>query len=71
MSDRLKTSKNQVVMLAAASRADEMYRLYETGETVQDIAIQFGISKQRVSEIFKLRGMKTRPKSYRKYRGVA
>ena len=63
---RVKTSKNQVVMLAAASRADEMYRLYMTGETLQDIANKFGISKQRVSQIFNVWDLKTRPKSYRK-----
>jgi len=63
---RLKTTKGQAIMLEAASRADEMYRLYLTGETMQDIAVKYGCSKQRISEIFKLRGYEARPKWYRK-----
>jgi hypothetical protein len=60
-------TKDQTIMLEAASRRDEMYRLYEQGNTMVDIAQRFGITKQRVSEIFKMHGYKARPKSYRKY----
>lgn len=53
----------------AKDKYKEMYDLYLAGETMEELASKFGITKQAVSKGFKVRGYATRDSSWPRRRG--
>lgn len=58
------TGKRKEVLLQM--RTDEMWRYYCSGETLQNIAERYELSRQRVQQLFKCAGYEMRSRGYRK-----
>lgn len=52
-------------MSADPRRVEEMRRLYESGMTMREVGEKFGITHQRVFQLFKAHGIKRRPRGAR------
>lgn len=57
-------------LVIAADRVNEMHKLYSEGATLKDVGKRFGISKQRVSQLFIAHGLNRRPRNTPKNGGM-
>jgi transposase len=59
----LSADETQARKLHASPRVHEMYELYEHGATLEEIGDDFGITRERVRQLFKAAGLQTRTAS--------